>query len=124
MKRRSNRPGYERKPFLAWSLQDVHEWHNRPQYILGRRVRLKGAFWNNKEAGYGGDEWPFSKHKAIRYIGYRQGVERASRSPIYDSVWRTAAKQRLQREVYPALRDIASAMKDAIEMDEMEAFTL
>jgi len=105
------RRGYvyqSRKPLWQWTNEDhrlAAEAHHRAQgaAFLKQHARGLGALWNSRGPGYGGGKWPFDARKAIKEVGYRTGVERASRNPHYDSVWREHAKWLLTSEVYPIL---------------------
>jgi len=116
--------GFARKPLWSWTPEDhrlAAEAHHREQgrAILKQHARGLGALWNSRAPGYGGGKWPFDAAKAIKEVGYRTGVERASRNPKYDSVWREHAKWLLTSEVYPVLDDI-EAQVDALFWEQWQ----
>lgn len=54
--------------------------------------------------GYDSDRWPFDIKRAIASVGYRKGIENASRNTWFNPQWRSAAVWELNRIVYPILQ--------------------
>lgn len=91
----------------AWKLHRA-----KKNYLKSLQVTKPKAFANPLADGYGREEWPFSKTKALKDGRYRAGVRNAIRADWTDGYWKYQARK-LMYEVLDILTHAQLAAEDA-----------